>query len=48
MCIRDSFYWSEVKGKWTTFGNMGRMKLMLTSAQEIVENDPMFRVPRRR
>jgi hypothetical protein len=27
---------------------MGRMKLMLKSAHEIVENDPMFRVPRSR
>jgi hypothetical protein len=32
----------------TTFGNLGRMKLMLESAHEIVENDPMFRVPRSR
>jgi hypothetical protein len=44
----ELFYWSNVKGRWTTFGNMGRMKLMLESAHEIVENDPMFRVPRRR
>ncbi|MCP3468048.1 hypothetical protein [Bradyrhizobium sp. CCGUVB23] len=44
----ELFYWSNVKGRWTTFGNMGRMKLMLTSAHEIVENDPMFRVPRTR
>jgi len=44
----ELFYWSNVKGKWTTFGNMGRMKLMLTSAQEIVENDPIFRVPHSR
>ena len=42
----ELFYWSNVKGRWTTFGNMGRMKLMLTSAHEIVENDPTFRVPR--
>jgi hypothetical protein len=27
---------------------MGRMKLMLTSAHEIVENDPMFRISRGR
>jgi hypothetical protein len=40
------FYWSNVKGRWTTFGNMGRMKLILKSAHEIVENDPMFRVSR--
>jgi hypothetical protein len=42
----ELFYWSNVKGRWTTFGNMGRMKLMLESAHEIVENDPMFRIPR--
>ena len=40
----ELFYWSNVKGRWTTFGNLGRMKLMLESAHEIVENDPMFRV----
>jgi hypothetical protein len=44
----ELFYWSNIKGRWTTFGNLGRMKLMLQSAREIVENDPMFRVPRSR
>ena len=44
----ELFYWSSVKGGWKTFGNIGRMKLMLTSAHEIVENDPMFRVPHSR
>ena len=44
----ELFYWSNVKSRWTTFGNMGRMKLMLTSAHEIVENEPMFKVPRAR
>jgi hypothetical protein len=44
----ELFYWSNLKGRWTTYGNLGRMKLMLESAHEIVENDPMFRVPRRR
>jgi hypothetical protein len=44
----ELFYWSNTKGRWTTFGNLGRMKLMLESAHEIVENDPMFRVPRYR
>ena len=43
----ELFYWSNSKGRWTTFGNMGRMKLMLESAHEIVENDPMFQIPRR-
>jgi hypothetical protein len=44
----ELFYWSNVKGRWTTFGNMGRMKLMLKSAHEIVENDPIFKVSRSR
>jgi hypothetical protein len=44
----ELFYWSNLKGRWTTYGNLGRMKLMLESAHEIVENDPMFCVPRRR
>jgi hypothetical protein len=44
----ELLYWSNVKDRWTTFGNMRRMKLMLVSAHEIVENDPMFRVPRSR
>lgn len=44
----ELFYWSNVKGRWTTFGNLGRMKLMLESTHEIVESDPMFRIPRGR
>jgi hypothetical protein len=44
----ELFYWSNAKGRWTSFGNLGGMKLMLKSAHEIVENDPMFRIPRAR
>jgi hypothetical protein len=44
----ELLYWSNARGRWTTFGNLGRMKLMLESAHEIVENDPMFRIPRSR
>jgi hypothetical protein len=44
----ELFYWSNVKERWTTFGNLGRMKLRIDSAHEIVENDPMFRVQRSR
>ena len=40
----ELFYWSNAKGRWITFGNLGRMKLMLESAHEIVENDPIFRI----
>jgi hypothetical protein len=51
--IRDTdrfelFYWSNIKGRWRTFGNLGRLKLMLESAHEIVETDPMFRISRSR
>jgi len=44
----ELFYWSNIKGRWTTFGNLGRMKLMLKSAREIVESEPMFHIGRRR
>ena len=44
----ELFYWSNLKGRWTTFGNFGRMKLLLESAREIVESDPMFSVSRHR
>jgi hypothetical protein len=40
----ELFYRSNLNGRWKTFGNMGRMKLMLDSAHEIVESDPVFRV----
>jgi hypothetical protein len=44
----ELFYWSNAKGRWATFGNMGRMKLTLKSAHEIVQNDPIFKVQRSR
>jgi hypothetical protein len=44
----ELFYWSKLKERWTTFGNFGHMKLMLESAHEVVESDPMFSVSRRR
>ena len=44
----ELFYWSNVKGRWRTFGNLGRMKLMLQSAHEIVETNPIFRISRAR
>jgi hypothetical protein len=35
----ELFYWSNIKGRWRTFGNLGRLKLMLESAHEIVETE---------
>jgi hypothetical protein len=44
----ELLYWSNVKNRWAPFGNLGRMKLTIESAHEIVENDPVFRLPRNR
>ena len=41
----ELFYWSNRIGRWKTFGNLGGMKLVLESAHEIVETDPMSRIP---
>lgn len=43
----ELFYWCHHRGRWRTFGNFGRLKLMLESAHEIVDEDPIFRIPRR-
>ena len=43
----ELFYWSNDRGRWRSFGNLGRLKLMLQSAREIVDADPIFRIPRR-
>ena len=40
----ELFYWSNLKGRWTTFGNLGRMRLMLETAHEIVEKNPIFHI----
>jgi hypothetical protein len=36
----ELFYWSNIKGRWRSFGNLGRLKLLLESAHEIVETEP--------
>jgi hypothetical protein len=36
----------HTKGRWTPFGNIGRLKLMIESADERVENVSMSRIPR--
>jgi len=42
----ELLYWSAVRGRWRTFGNLGVMKLRLQDAYEIVSNDPIFKVRR--
>jgi hypothetical protein len=44
----ELFYWSNLKERWTIFGNFGHMKRTLERAHEIVESDPMFSISRRR
>ena len=43
----ELFYWCNYRGRWRSFGNLGRLKLMLKSAHEIVDADPILRIPRR-
>ena len=43
------FHWSNgKKGRWTTFGHIGRGNRMIESAHEIVADDPIFVIPRGR
>ncbi|MFZ0496368.1 MAG: hypothetical protein WBE80_06520 [Methylocella sp.] len=35
-------------GRWTTFGNSGRCKLTIESADGLVDNDPVSNIPRSR
>lgn len=44
----ELFYWSEGRGAWRTFGNVGRLKLTLHDAHEIINADPMFQIRRAR
>lgn len=42
----ELLYWSAVRGRWRTFGNIGIMRLTLQDAHEIVSNDPIFQIHR--
>ena len=42
------FHWSNGKGRWTTFGHIGRSNRMIENAHKIVANDPIFVIPRGR
>ena len=42
----ELLYWSAVRERWRTFGNLGVMKLRLQDASEIVSNDPTFKIRR--
>lgn len=42
----ELMYWSNDRGRWRSFGNLGRLKLTLESVHDIVTTDPIFRITR--
>ena len=44
----ELLYWSAVRQSWRTFGPLGRMRLSLDQACDIVQRDPMFQIHRSR
>jgi hypothetical protein len=42
----ELLYWSAVRHRWRTFGNLGVMKLRLQDVHEIISNDPIFQIRR--
>ena len=43
----ELFYWSAVRDGWRTFGPLGTMEVSLDEAQDIIDNEPLFRLPKR-
>ena len=38
----ELFYWSDMTGRWRTFGDFGRLRLTLERAHEVFRNEPIF------
>ena len=38
----ELFYWSDMRGRWRTFGDFGQLRLILERANEIVRAVPVF------
>ena len=38
----ELFYWSNMRGRWRTFGDFGRLSLTLERANEVFRNEPIF------
>ena len=38
------FYWSDMRGRWRTFGDFGRLRLTLERAHEIFREETIFHV----
>jgi hypothetical protein len=44
----ELFYWSNIRGRWRTFGDFGRLRLTLERAREIFQAETIFHIPVRR
>lgn len=44
----ELFYWSDMRGRWRTFGDFGRLRLTLERAREIFQEETIFHVHPRR
>ena len=38
----ELFYWSDMRGRWRTFGDFGRLRLTLERANEVFRAEPIF------
>ena len=38
----ELFYWSNMRRRWRTFGDFGRLRLTLERANEVFRNKPIF------
>ena len=38
----ELFYWSDIRGRWRTFGDFGPLRLTLERANEVFRNEPIF------
>jgi hypothetical protein len=44
----ELFYWSDMRGRWRTFGDFGRLRLTLERAHEIFREETIFHIQTRR
>ena len=40
----ELFYWSDMRGRWRTFGDFGRLRLTLKRAHEIFREETIFHI----
>jgi hypothetical protein len=44
----ELFYWSDMRGRWRSFGDFGRLRLTLERAHEIFREETIFHIQTRR